>query len=275
MNQLLWVGAGDLAQRTVKSLPLNQWQSTALQRQTRPSAFQQTVLADVTQADSLTHLAQDISHLVYSPTPSQRSVEAYNAIYDLGLKNVLSALSVKNLTRFVFISSTAVYGADPVPQDEHSMCKPTVFNGEILLRAEQFLQQELGDKLTVIRFSGLYGPGRQRIFDSLRAQTLRINPALDNYANRIHIDDAARVCTHVLELQQAADCYVATDTTPLPQKQLYHHVAKRLNVPDPAFDPQLPYESKHFSNHRLLNSGFLFNYPDTLKGYSAVLDLYA
>lgn len=272
MKNLLWLGTGDLAQRTLMHLPNHQWHTTAVQRQSRPSTFQQTLFADITQEDSLQALPKSTSHVVYSPTPAGRTDEAYRAIYDLGLKNTLQALNLDLIKRFVFISSTAVYGPDPVPQDEHSMLRPSAFNGEHLVNAEQFLQRELGDKLTVVRFSGLYGPGRERIFNMLRAQQLRINPALDNYANRIHIEDAARVCAHLLELEQAASCYVATDTTPLPQRQLYHHLCQQLQVPAPAFDSTLPYESKHFSNQRLLSSGFLFTYPNTLNGYSAVLD---
>lgn len=271
MKQLLWVGAGDLAQRCVPHLAADQWHTTALQRQSRPSAFDRCLLADVTDASSLDGLPAETTHMVYSVTPADRSPESYAAVYETGLQNLLQKIHKDHLERFVFISSTAVYGSDPVPQDEHSMLKPSAFNGEYLVRAEQFLQKELGDKLTIIRFSGIYGPGRHRIFDLIRQQSLRINPAMDNYANRIHSEDAARVCAHVLQLPQAADCYVGTDSTPIPLRRLYAHLAEQLQVPAPAFDASLAYESKHFSNQRLLNSGFLFLYPDPLKGYSALL----
>ena len=95
---------------------------------------------------------------------------------------------------------------------------------------------------------------------------------MTNYANRIHSEDAARVCAHVLNLSQPARCYVATDSTPLPLRQLYAHLAQRLGVEAPHFDAQLPFESKHFSNQRLLNSGFQFSYPQTLQGYDQLLE---
>lgn len=270
MKSLLWIGAGDLAQKSVSQLGTD-WQTTALRRHPATQGFQHTISADITQAESLRAIHDSYTHMVYSPTPAQRDAQSYEAIYQQGLENLLQQIDLSALTRFIFISSTAVYGADPVPQDEYSMLRPPFFNGEYLLNAEQWLQRELGDKLCIVRFSGLYGPGRHRIFERLRQQQLRINPAMDNYANRIHSEDAARVCTHLLTLEAPLPCYVATDSTPLPARRLYAHITQQLQVPAPTLDPTIPYESKHFSNERLLSSGFLFHYPNTLEGYTALL----
>lgn len=271
-NTLLWVGAGDLAQRCMPYLDASSWHRIALRRQpTICTGFDKQLAMDMTQTAGLSPLPA-ASHVIYSITPSGRTPESYQAVYDTALKHLLQALDTQALQRFIFISSTSVYGPDPVPQDEFSILKPTTFSGQAIQAAETYLEQKLGDKLSIIRFSGLYGPGRQRIFDSLRAQTLSINPALTNYANRIHSEDAARVCAHLLHLEQPARCYVATDNTPLPLRQLYQHIAQRLAVPPPRFDTQLAFESKHFSNQRLLNSGFHFLYPNTLQGYDHLLE---
>lgn len=271
-NTLLWVGAGDLAQRCIPNLDASVWQRIALKRQTSPLVgFDKLLTANILQAATLQQLPA-ASHVVYSVTPSERTPEAYQGIYATGLKNLLHALDINALKRFIFISSTSVYGPDQVPQDEISLLKPTTFTGQTIQTAENYLAQELGEKLTIVRFSGLYGPGRHRIFDQLRAQELRLNPSMTNYANRIHSEDAARVCAHLLQIKHAARCYVATDSTPLPLRQLYQHLAQRLGVPSPQFDAQLPFESKHFSNQRLLNSGFSFLYPHTLQGYDHLLD---
>lgn len=270
VNPLVWIGAGDLAQRTISYLDKNQWQSTAVNRRGQATGFTQYIAADVTQAESLAVLPA-ATHIIYSTTPGGRNPENYAAVYEIGLKNLLKNIDKTTLKRFIFISSTAVYGPSPEAQDELSPLNPPAFNGEALLKAEQFLRAELGDKLTVIRFSGLYGPGRNYLFNRLREGQVTVNPAADNYANRIHIEDAARVCAHVLQLPAPADCYIGTDSTPLPTSQLYTYTAQLLSAADPTLDSSLAYDSKHFSNQRLLSSGFDFLYPETLVGYQSLI----
>lgn len=270
VNSLVWIGAGDLAQRTLPHLRKSNWQSFAVNRSGQATNFQHSLTADVTDGSSLTALPT-ATHIVYSVTPGGRTPENYAAVYEMGLKNLLKQIDKSNLKRFVFISSTAVYGPNSAAQDELSSLNPPAFNGAALLKAEQFLRAELGNKLTVIRFSGLYGPGRNYLFTRLRAGKVTVNPAADNYANRIHIDDAARVCAHVLQLPKPADCYVGTDSTPLPTSQLYTHIAQLLGAPAPTLDSSLAYDSKHFSNQRLLSSGFDFLYPETLVGYQSLI----
>ena len=271
-KQLLWVGAGDLAQRCLSYLQTDAWKTTAVNRSSNTLGFDSKLVADVVQAANLNQLPP-ATHIVYSVTPEGRTPEHYADVYDLGLKNLLKQIDKNTLERFVFISSTAVYGADPVPQDEHSMLKPSAFNGEALVKAEQLLRSELGDKLTIVRFTGLYGPNRNMLFTRLRQGKVRIHPALDNYANRIHIEDAARVCAHILELEQPDSSYIGTDSTPIPLRHLYAHVAQLLDAPAPTFDMNLSYSSRHFSNQRLLNSGdgFRLLYPNTLQGYRSLL----
>lgn len=271
INLLVWIGAGDLAQRTLPYLNQKNWQSTAVNRSGQATNFQSTLAADVTTTASLSTLPA-ATHIVYSATPGGRTPENYAAVYETGLINLLENIDKNTLKHFVFISSTAVYGPHPDAQDELSPLSPPAFNGEALLKAEAFLRAELGDKLTVIRFTGLYGPGRNYLFNRLREGKVTVNPAADNYANRIHIEDAARVCAHVLQLPAPADCYLGTDNTPLAISQLYKHIAQRLGVTAPTLDSNLAYDSKHFSNQRLLQSGFDFLYPNTLQGYDALLD---
>lgn len=271
VNPLVWIGAGDLAQRTLPHLDKNSWQTTAVNRHGQATGFQQTLAADVTKTESLTTLPA-ATHFVYSATPGGRSPENYAAVYETGLKNLLEKIDKKILKRFVFISSTAVYGPSPEAQNELSAFNPTAFNGEALVKAEQLLRAELGDKLTVIRFTGLYGPERNYLFNRLRDGKVTVNPAADNYANRIHIEDAARACAHILQLTKPADSYLGTDSTPLAISQLYTQVAQLLKAPAPTLDHNLAYDSKHFSNQRLMTSGFDFLYPETLQGYQALLN---
>lgn len=266
---ILFAGAGDIAQRTAPLLP--KWHTIALSRSVKKETpiFNHHIQADLTQLSTLKHLSPE--YVVFTATPATRDEQSYKAIYQTGLRHLMQRLDKTKLKRFLFISSTAIYGALPTPQNELSTPAPASFNGQIILGAEQWLRNELGHALCVLRFSGLYGPGRDYLQRALLAQKARINPAADNFANRIHIDDAARSCAHLLTSNHADSDYIATDCTALSQNELYHFVAQKIHAAPPILDASIPYQSKHFSNQRLVESGFQFLYPSTIDGYDCFL----
>lgn len=268
-SSVLFAGAGDIAKRTAALLPT--WYSIALSRSLKTGfqVFHQHVQTDLTQPFSLKSSHPDC--VVYTATPEKRDAKSYTAIYETGLLHLLQSLDLNKIKRFIFISSTAVYGADPNPQNELSERRPSTFNGQAIFQAEQWLQHILGNKLCILRFSGLYGPERTYLQRALLAERTRINPASDNFANRIHIDDAARSCAHVLSLADTASDYIATDNTPLSHNELYHFVADKIHAAPPTLNTTISYQSKHFSNQRLLDSGFQFLYPSTKDGYAHFL----
>ncbi len=52
-NSLIWIGAGDLAQRIIPYLDNKQWQNTAINRSGQATNFQYNRTADVTNTTSL------------------------------------------------------------------------------------------------------------------------------------------------------------------------------------------------------------------------------
>src|SRR5690606_2230548 len=75
----------------------------------KPDVFDRSMSADLTQMSSLI-LPDQPSHVVFTATPAARTPQAYQDIYQNGLGNLLAGLDINALQRFVFISSTAVYG---------------------------------------------------------------------------------------------------------------------------------------------------------------------
>lgn len=266
---VLFAGAGDIAKRTAGLLPT--WHSIALSRSLKTGfhVFNDHLKIDLTEPFYLEGFHPEF--VVYTATPAKRDAESYSVVYQTGLLHLLQSLDLNKIKRFVFISSTAVYGSAPYIQNELSEPCPPNFNGQAILRAEKWLQKMLGSKLCILRFSGLYGPDKTYLQRALLAKRVRINPAADNFANRLHIDDAARSCAHVLCLPDAASDYIATDSTPLSQSELYHFVAKKIHAAPPMLDTSISYQSKHFSNQRLLDSGFQLLYPSTKDGYAHFL----
>ncbi len=127
--------------------------------------------------------------VLYAVGWDRTSGRTFQETYIDGLRNVLEALPAPN--RFIYISSTSVYGQDDGNWvNEQSPTTPTEANGKIVLEAEQLLRSKLPDAI-VLRFAGIYGPGR-----ILRQKAIEKGEPLlgnaDKWLNLIHVDDGAQ-----------------------------------------------------------------------------------
>ncbi|MEO2092124.1 MAG: sugar nucleotide-binding protein, partial [Gemmataceae bacterium] len=91
-------------------------------------------------------------------------------------------------SRLLYISSTSVYGqTDGAWIDETSPTEPLEESGRVILEAEQTLRQFRPDAV-VLRFAGIYGPGRVlRKASLLKGEPVPGDP--DRFINLIHVDD--------------------------------------------------------------------------------------
>ncbi|MBP6020356.1 MAG: NAD-dependent epimerase/dehydratase family protein [Burkholderiaceae bacterium] len=283
---LLLAGAGDLAQRTAAIMQDQGFRVWGLRRNppTDSSSTIQWVAADLSQPDSLTALPRHFSHVLFAAAPDGRSPQQYQTLFGDGLNALLNHLDLDVLQRWVFVSSTAVYGPSDDWVDEDTPALPQGFNGKILLAAEQVLHARLPGKAVILQPSGLYGPGRVQLLERLRQGKAAIpQPAAPHdgkpsgttsiaWANRFHITDAARACAHLLTLDNPQPCYIGTDDHPWPIEQLYSQLAGLLGAPAPAIS-STPGASpgKRLSNARLRASGFDLLWPDAIAGYKALI----
>ena len=165
------------------------------------------------------------------------------------------------------MSSTAVYGPSPDWVDENTPTQPQAFNGQALLEAERFLAQALGDKLLVLRCAGLYGPRRTQLFKRLQEGRAVVPAGTGHWANRLHDEDAARLCAWALHDATPPGVYVGVDDTPMEISTLYDTLAAWLAAPPVARGPQQAPTGKRLSNRRLASLGFRLAWPSTLDGY--------
>ena len=270
---ILYAGAGEIATQCAFLLHDKAQQQWALRRSTpdHHDSPLSCLQADLTMPRTLNRLPESISHVLYTATPSARSPEAYDEVYRLGLNNLLDALDLTTLQRFVFVSSTAVYGHSTELVDENSPTDATRFNAQALLDAEQRVLNALGDKAVILRLSGIYGPTRTALMRRLMKDSVHVAASAGNWANRIHSDDAASACAHLLQLTHPQSIYIGTDDTPLEIATLYESVAALIGAPAPIPDVKAPATGKRLSNQRLKNSGWQPKWPDTLAGYHAIV----
>ncbi len=153
-----------------------------------------------------------------------------------GVTNVINCFKSKyhpNLVRRAIVaSSTAVYGqgggavvnADTAPE-------PNNPRSELLLRSESlWLKSHL--PAHVVRFAGLYGPGR-----IIGAAAVRDGSPIvgDPRAmlNLIHVHDAADLVLRMLEIENPAPVELGCDDAPAERLEYYEYLATRLGVAPP------------------------------------------
>lgn len=235
------------------------------------------ISADLGDAEAVAALPNaDI--VVYVVSADRFEEPAYRAAYPDGLQQVLTAMAArKTPPRHVFfVSSTSVYAQrDGETVDEQSATEPTGFSGVLMREAEQTLiEHELPG--TVVRFSGIYGPGRDRLIRQVSEG--RIAPATPPmYSNRIHRDDCAGAIAHligkVMQGEEIAPIYLGSDTEPAPLNEVMTWLARQLKVESTEIiqSPLRRRASKRCDCSLLVESGYRFRYPTYREGYAHVL----
>ncbi len=218
--------------------------------------------ADLATGEGLSRLPRRPDALVFCAAPDQRDEAAYRKLYVDGLRRLLD---VVDTPRLVFVSSTAVYGQDAGEWlTEASATQPAQFNGRMLLEAEHELAAHSG--ATVLRLSGLYGPGREALLRRAREG----RATRPHFTNRIHIDDAAAALSHLLDLPSPSRLYLGNDDLPVFEHEVQAWMRREEGLPAVASEAS-PITGRRIANTRLRASGWQPAYPDYRSGYSAQL----
>ncbi len=234
---------------------------------------------DLTKPDGLPALPRGIEYVVYSAGAGGFEETKYRGAYVDGPRNVLAALAGAGATprRIVFTSSTGVYHqSNGEWVDDRSPTEPTGFSGRTMLEGEQIMLNS-GIHASVIRFGGIYGPGRDRLIRAVREGTVTV-PAGASYLNLIHRDDCARALEHLLFSAAAPGIYVGVDDEPADRRELYAWIAKQLNVDLPKPSAELDANTrqarsnKRCRNEKLRKTGFEFEYPTYREGLRTLMN---
>ncbi len=289
MSRILIAGCGYLGTALGSSLNAAGHEVWGLKRQ--PLDLPPTIrsfAADLTDPSTLTKLPQPLDYVIYSAAATSFSEADYQSAYYIGVYNILSSLQKlsQQPQRFLFVSSTSVYNQHQGEWvDEDTSTQSDSFSGLCIRKGEELV---LNSPLpaVVVRFGGIYGPGRSRLIDSIRnGGATRTPGGIPLYTNRIHRDDCTRVLEHLiyLPISNLKSIYIAVDNEPAPLNEVLLWIASQLGVSEPsvALQSQLkpvansnawrPRANKRCLNTRLRDSGFQFLYPSYREGYSALL----
>jgi nucleoside-diphosphate-sugar epimerase len=231
------------------------------------------VRADISVATDLEKLATNFDQLVFIVSADGRTEQSYREVYEIGLHNVLTKFSS---VPWIFVSSTSVYGQSQGEWvDEDSPTQPDNFNSQLIRQAEQQVTA-LNPHNTVVRFSGIYGAGREYLLNRAK-QSPVIQQTPPTFTNRIHQQDCVQVLAFLLEKKLAdiplANYYLASDDDPAPSYEVMLWLAQQLNCPVPTIKPIDSNDtmSKRCNNQRLKTLGYDFIYPSYKDGYTKLI----
>jgi nucleoside-diphosphate-sugar epimerase len=185
-------------------------------------------------------------------------------VYFGGLTNVLNALP--DVRRLMYISSTSVYGqADGDWVDESSPTEPADESGRVVLECERLLRERRPDAI-VLRFAGIYGPGRViRRTAVEHGEPLATDP--DGWLNLIHVEDGASAVVAAAMRGEVGVTHNVADNRPVTRREFYTEMAARLAAPAPRFIPTAECTNRRIGNRRMrAELGVELRFPDFRAG---------
>ena len=188
-----------------------------------------------------------------------------------------------------YLSTTAVYGnRNGGWVSEDSTLKPATVRGHRRVAAEKAwrsLAARSGIPLHIFRLAGIYGPGRGPV-QSLLAGRKRSIIKENQYFNRIHVMDIARLLHASIRKPDAGSTYNCCDSLPAPPQTVRAYAAQLLGLPPP---DEVPFEvaspsmspmarsfyaesKKVSSKNTLARLGISLKYPDYKSGLRAICE---
>ena len=274
---VLLAGCGDIGLHLGTRLKAQGYKVTGLKRSPLADAPFDMLYADLLKPDTLTALAPRYDFVVYTATPGSMTPEAYEDAYVNGLANLMAATAAPAYHCFL-VSSTGVYGQCAGEWvDETSVTEPTRFSGKILLQSEQQVQQTWPGSV-VVRFAGIYGPGRLRLIRKVESgEPLVTEPP--RYTNRIFREDCVNLLAFLMDKSQQGEpldsVYLGCDDAPGADVEVLDFIADRMGVehlPRKADENSgETSQNKRCSNARIRALGYEFLYPTYREGYERIL----
>jgi len=229
------VGCGDIGARTARRWQARGATVEGIVRSRAGAQRLQTLgivplVVDLGEPASLSRLEVTEALVYYfAPPPAQGSV-------DTRIRNFLAAVEGQRAARFVYLSTTGVYGDHGGELvSESTVPNPPTVRGRRRLDAERAVltwSKHSGTPAVILRVGGIYGPGRLPL-DRIRAGIPVLHEHLAPATNRIHADDLGAVCEAAGLRGQAGRVYNVSDGQAGNMTQYFYAIADAAGLPRP------------------------------------------
>ena len=273
-KRFLIVGCGDVGNTIAQRLLTAGHQVYGLRRNIDQLLEGVQPIALNLMADQINTALPEVDYLLYTAAAKSRDEETYRNVYVEGAKRIIAALPRAPKRAFV-IGSTGVFGQSQGEWiTEKSPVEPPSVFGELLREGETLFEQA-PFPATVIRSSGIYGPGRTHLLSRVREGVIAVRKP-EHFSNRIHRDDLADFLVHLIALdithKPLETLYLASDGAPAPIHEVTRWLAQQMNI---QWTKEVPIQrggNKRIANEGMMRAGYQCRYPDYRAGFAALLD---
>jgi len=239
------------------------------------------LVADITRPADLATLPGPFDWVVNTVSSSKGGEEEYRQVYLEGTRHLIEWLAATAIKKFVYTSSTSVYGqTDGSVAKESSPTEPATATSRVLVETEKLLldaAQARNFPAVILRVAGIYGPGRGHLFLQYLADEARIAGNGDRILNMIHRADLVTAIITALKSGRAGEVYNAADDEPVTQLHFFKWLSEALGKWMPPFATEEEnaarkrgLTNKKISNRKLkMELGVPLKYPTFRQGYTA------
>ena len=239
------------------------------------------LIADITRPEDLAKLPGPYDWVVNTVSSSKGGEEEYRQVYLQGMRNLMEWLAPTAIKKFVYTSSTSVYGqTDGSVVKESSPTEPASATSRVLVETEKLLldaAQGRNFPAVILRVAGIYGPERGHLFQQYLRDEARIAGKGDRIINMIHRDDLVTAIITALKSGRPGEVYNATDDEPVTQLHFFKWLSEVLGKWMPPFATEEEnagrkrgLTNKKISNRKLkMELGVALKYPTFRQGYTA------
>lgn len=239
------------------------------------------LVADITQREDLDKLPRDFDWVVNTVSSTKGGTAEYEQIYLNGTRHLIDWLDANPPKKFVYTSSTSVYGqTDGASVKESSLAEPQSETSKILVQTEKLLIDAAARKkfpAVILRVAGIYGPDRGHLFQQYLRNEARMSGQGERLINMIHRDDVVGAIIAALKSGRPGEIYNAVDDEPVAQIHFFRWLSETLGKYMPPFATAAEdaprkrgLTQKKVSNRKLkMEMGYQLKYPTFRQGYTA------
>lgn len=208
-------------------------------------------------------------------------VAGYRRSYVEGMRSILAWAQRQPAGTMVYTSSTSVYpqgGGARV--DEAAPTAGAGETGQILVEAETLLRdsRQARQRAFILRLAGIYGPGRHRLLDQVRAG--EVSGRAQDHLNLAHRDDICAAIWRALTAPSAhgGGTFNVADDAAATRGEITGWLAGRLGVAPPRFSEAPPSGRRTTTPDRIIANdrlkrelGWTPAFPSFREGYAPLL----